>query len=118
MLWKDVFKKGQEIYLSTCSKDCEPNANVVISLGFADGKLLIADSQMDKTLKNLINSKNICAISKLNKKYYRIRGTVEVFNSGKYFDMCSDTDKNYPVKNAILITVTQVFDLDKVKIIL
>jgi len=109
--WKELFSKGKEVILSTCSLDCEPNAIVIISLGFIDNKLLIADSQMNTTIKNIKSTKKVCLVS----KYYRIRGTAEVFDSGKYFDICNEEDKQYPTKNAILITVENVFDLNKVE---
>lgn len=115
MSWKDVFKKGQELVLATCSPDAKPNANIVISLGFVDGKLLVANSQMDTTLKNLQSTKRICVVAKTKDEYYRIKGSVEIFDSGKYFDICNEADKQYPTKHAILISVEEVFDLDKVK---
>ena len=118
MNWKDAFKKGQELVLSTCSSNSEPNANIVISLGFVDDKLLIADSQMDTTLKNLQSTKRVCIVAKTKEEYYKIKGTVELFNSGKYYDMCNESDKQFPTKNAVLVTVEEVFDLDKVKKIL
>jgi len=115
MTWKNVFKKGQELVLSTCSKDSIPNANVVISLGFYDDKLLIADSQMDTTIKNLSENNQICIFSKGDGQYYRINGEVEILNSGKHFDICLNNDKEYPAKNAILVSINEVFDLDNVK---
>ena len=115
MTWQYVFKKGQELILSTCSTQCEPNANVVISLGFHDDKLLVADAQMTNTIKNLSENNKICVFSKKDDLYYRIKGTVEIFNSGKYFDICTKADRDNPARNAILITVNEVFDLDKVK---
>ncbi len=118
MTWKDAFKKGRELTLATCSFDAIPNANIVISLGFVDNKLLIADSQMNNTLKNLQNTKRICIVSKTNKEYYRVKGTVEIFDSGKYFNICNKTDKEFPAKHAILVTIKEVFDLDKLKKIL
>ena len=111
MTWKEAFEKGKELILATCSKEAEPNANIVISLGFVDDKLLIANSQMETTIKNLKATKNICIVS----GYYRLKGSVEIFDSGKYLDICNKTDKKYPTKNAILITIKEVFDLDKVK---
>ncbi len=114
MSWKDSFKEGKEIILATCSKDCNPNANIVISLGFIDDKLLIADCQMETTLKNLKENKRICIIS----NYYRLKGSTQIFSSGKYFDLCVAKDKDYKVKNAILIKVKEVFDLEKLKKIL
>ncbi|MBU1111914.1 MAG: pyridoxamine 5'-phosphate oxidase family protein [archaeon] len=118
MTWKDVFKKGQELILATSSADAIPNANIVISLGFVDGKLLVADSQMNTTLKNLKSTKQVCIIAKTAKEYYRVKGSVEIFNSGKYFESCNKEDKQCPTKNAILITIEEVFDLDKGKKIL
>jgi predicted pyridoxine 5'-phosphate oxidase superfamily flavin-nucleotide-binding protein len=115
MNYQNVFKKGQELFLSTCSINCEPHANIVISLGFYDDKLLIADAQMTTTIKNLSENGKICVIAKGNGFYYRIKGTVEIFNSGKYFDICKNADKKNPAKNAILIMVKEVFDLDNVK---
>ncbi|MDI6603435.1 MAG: pyridoxamine 5'-phosphate oxidase family protein [Patescibacteria group bacterium] len=114
MEWEDNFKEGKELILATCSKKCIPNANIVISLGFVDDKLLVANCQMKTTIKNLKENQNICVVG----GYVRLKGTVEIFSSGKYFDLCVKKNKDYTVKNAILITVNEVFDLDKVQKIL
>src|SRR3989339_1387153 len=107
MNWKDSFKEGTELILSTSSKDGSPKANIVISLGFMDNKILIANCQMKTTINNLKENPRICVIS----KYYRIRGSVEIFSSGKYFELCKKKNKKYNVNNAILLTVKDVFDL-------
>jgi len=52
----------------------------VISLGFHDDKLLVADAQ-------------ICVVAKRDGLYCRIKDTVEIFNSGKYLDICKSADK-------------------------
>jgi len=114
MNWKDNFKKDKEVILATASKDNIPNANIVISLGFVGDKLLVANCQMHNTIKNLKENPNICVIG----GYFRLKGMVEIFSSGKYFDLCVKENKDYEVKNAILISVKEVFDLDKVKRIL
>jgi len=111
MTWKKFFEEGKELVLATCSKDANPNANIVISLGFIDDKLLIADCQMKTTIENLKQTKKICIVS----GYYRLKGSVKIFSSGKYFDLCVQKNKEYPVKNAILVTIEEVFDLEKVK---
>ncbi|HRX63972.1 MAG TPA: pyridoxamine 5'-phosphate oxidase family protein [Candidatus Absconditabacterales bacterium] len=116
MNWKEIFGKGHELVLSTSSLDGKPNANIVISLGFFDNKLLISDAQMKQTIENLKSNKLICITAINNGKYYRIKGSVEIFNSGKYFDLCN-TDKKYPAKNAILVNIEEVFDLDGVQVI-
>lgn len=108
--WKNNFKEGEELILATSSKNGAPNANVVISCGFADDKLLVADCQMVTTIKNLKENPKICVV----RGHFRLKGSVEIFASGKYFDRCVEKTKGYNVKNAIAIDVEEVFDLDKV----
>lgn len=113
MDWKNSFKEGKELILATSSKNSLPNANIVISLGFVDDKLLVANCQMSNTINNLKENPNICVIC----GYFRIKGKVEIFYSGKYFDICVQKSKGYSVKNAILISVDEVIDLDKIKVV-
>ncbi len=110
MTWKSNFEKGKEVVLATSSKDNIPNANIVISLGFVNDKLLVADCQMNNTIKNLKKNQNICVVG----GYFRIKGKVEIYSSGKYFDLCAKDNSDYKVNNAILISIDEVFDLDKV----
>lgn len=112
--WKNNFKEGKKLILATSSKTGYPNANIVISLGFVDNKLLVANCQMVTTIKNLKENPKICATG----GYHKLKGVVEIFSSGKYFDLCVQKTKNFKVKNAIVITIKKVFDLDKVKRIL
>jgi uncharacterized pyridoxamine 5'-phosphate oxidase family protein len=113
MDWKNYFKEGKEIILATSSKKGIPNANVVISLGFINDKLLIANCQMSNTIKNLKENPYICVIG----GYLRIKGKAEISSSGKYFDICVKKSKGYSVKNAIMINIDEVFDLDKAKLV-
>lgn len=107
MTWKENFEKGKEIILCSCS-DNEPNANIVISLGFCDDKLIVSDIQMKKTIENLQKNNMICVIG----GYFRLKGSVEIFNSGKYYDFCCANSDGYPVKHAIIISIDDVYDLD------
>jgi hypothetical protein len=109
MNWQSNFKKGKEIILSTSSRNNIPNANIVISLGFIENKLLIADCQMKKTMKNLKENNHVCVIG----GYFRIKGKADILSSGKYFDICVKNNASYKVKNGILITTKEVFDLDR-----
>jgi predicted pyridoxine 5'-phosphate oxidase superfamily flavin-nucleotide-binding protein len=108
MSWQDQFKAGKQLVLATSSKSGFPNANIVISLGWIDGKLLVADCQMKVTLRNLKENPKICVVA----GYYRLKGKAKVFSSGKYFDLCVRKNKEYKVKNAILIEAKEVFDLN------
>ncbi len=97
--WKNNFKNGKDLILSTSSKNGFPNANVVISCGFVDDKLLVADCQMVTTINNLKENPKISVIA----GYIRLKGTVEIFSTGKYFDLCVGKSKGYDVKNAVVI---------------
>lgn len=109
MNWQSSFKTGKEIILSTSSRNNIPNANIVISLGFVEDKLLVADCQMKNTIKNLKENNNVCVIG----GYFRIKGRAAILSSGRYFDICVKNSAGYKVKNAVLITIKEVFDLDK-----
>ncbi|MCX6784992.1 MAG: hypothetical protein NTV81_03635 [Candidatus Komeilibacteria bacterium] len=114
MNWKNNFKENQELILATCSSKAKPNANIVISLGLIGDKLLVADCQMNTTIKNLKENGNICVIS----KYLKMVGKVKIYTSGKYFEICSRKNKGYTIKHAILINPKKVFDLDKGKMVI
>jgi predicted pyridoxine 5'-phosphate oxidase superfamily flavin-nucleotide-binding protein len=110
MGWKSYFKKGREVILATASREGVPHANIVISMGFVDDCLLVADCQMVTTIRNLQDNEAIAAVG----GHVRIKGTVALHSSGKYFDICVKNSEGYEVRNAILIHVSDVFDLDTV----
>ena len=114
MKWQNNFASGRKLILATASKNGLPNANIVISLGMVGNRLLVADCQMKTTIKNLKANKNICVIG----GYFRARGKVQIFSSGKYFDLGVKKSKGYKVRHAILINISQVFDLDNGKKVL
>lgn len=114
MNWKKSFQRGSEIILATCSEKNLPNANIVVSLGFVEGKLLVADCQMEMTIENLRANRNVCVVG----GYFRLKGKTQIFRSGNYFNACLERGAGpHKPKNAILITIKQVFDLDNVKVI-
>lgn len=118
MAWKDTLQEGQEIVLVTSSKNGEPNANIVISKGFVDDKLLINDCQMSQTIKNIKENPLVCIIGKKEGEYYRIKGKASVYSSGKYFKISLERESSHKVKNSIVVEIKEVFDLDKVKKVL
>jgi len=68
---------------------------------------------MVTTIKNLKENPYICVVS----KYYRLQGKVDIYDSGRYFDFCVKKSKGYKVKNALVISADEVFDLDKGEIL-
>lgn len=116
MDWKDAFKEGEEIVLAT-SKDNIPRAIVVTSLGFLDDKLLIGICQMNRSFENLKENNNVSIVAMKDKNYYMIQGKTELFSSGKYFDAAFERSVKCPPQphHVLVVLVTEVFDLDKVK---
>lgn len=115
MKWKDNFKEGKELVLATCSKTAQPNANVVISLGFSKDKLLVADCSMVRTIRNLKENPRACVIG----GYVRLCGRAKVFSFGEHFNRCvrivASQDNTLKVNHAIVISVDKAFDLEAVK---
>jgi hypothetical protein len=50
MVWKDALEERQNIILATSSKDGNPRAIIVVSLGFVEDRLLIGACLMKKSL--------------------------------------------------------------------
>jgi uncharacterized pyridoxamine 5'-phosphate oxidase family protein len=115
MEWKENFKEGKELILATSSKSGKPNSNIVLSLGFKNNKLLVADCQMKTTIENLKENPLVCIIS----GYLRLKGKVKIFNSGEDFNygkkVVYSQDSSLGVKNILVISVEEVFDLDNGK---
>jgi predicted pyridoxine 5'-phosphate oxidase superfamily flavin-nucleotide-binding protein len=114
MKWQNAFTEGKELVLSSASKKGIPNSIIAMSLGFEEGKLLIADCQMITTIKNLEENNNICIVS----EYFKLKGKAKIYSKGKYFDICQKKAKDYKVKNALIISIKEVYNLDKIKRIL
>jgi len=118
MEWRNAFKEGEEIILATCSKNCEPRAIVVISLGFYKDRLLIGACQMKKTLENLKENPKVSLVSmEKGKYYYRVNGVAEICKSGEFYEEGVKRGKKYPPipHTIIVITINEVFNLDKLE---
>ncbi|HEX7467300.1 MAG TPA: pyridoxamine 5'-phosphate oxidase family protein, partial [Methanobacterium sp.] len=77
------------VFLATASPDGVPN---VVPIGFArpidEDTILIADNYMNKTRINLEKNPRISLVTKdATKCPYQFKGKVEIFESGKYFDI-------------------------------
>lgn len=118
MSWRKAIQKGQEIVLATSSKSGKPRAIVVISLGLVDNKLLIGACQMKTSLRNMKENDRVSIVAKYNKEYYRINGRVKIFSSGKFLNIALKKSEPPPPKQAIVVDIKEVFDLDRLKKVL
>jgi predicted pyridoxine 5'-phosphate oxidase superfamily flavin-nucleotide-binding protein len=120
MVLNDELKEAIEknlVFLATASIQGVPN---VVPIGFArpidDKTILIADNYMNKTRKNLDENPKLSLIVSDAKTFpYQVKGTVEIFESGEYFDQVVDWAQNVMTelqpKSAILFKVEEVFSV-------
>ncbi len=120
MLLNDEIKEAIEknlVFLATSSVEGIPN---VVPVGFArpldDNKILIADNYLKKTRKNLdINPKLSLIISDAKNYPYQFKGTVEIFESGEYFEEVTEWAQNVMTelepKSAIVFTVEDIYSV-------
>jgi hypothetical protein len=120
MVLNDELKEAIEknlVFLATASIQGVPN---VVPIGFArpidDETILIADNYMNKTRKNLDENPKLSLIVSDAKTFpYQVKGTVEIFESGEYFDQVVDWAQNVMTelqpKSAILFKVEEVFSV-------
>lgn len=118
MSWKGALEERQKIILATSSKDGNPRAIVVVSLGFIDDKLLIGNCLMKKSLENIEENNKVSIIAIRENEYYRIDGTSVIYSEGKYLETAIKKSSPPLPKAAILVDIKEVFDLDKGKKIL
>jgi hypothetical protein len=117
MDWKKIFKEGVELVLATYSEESGPHAIVVASQGFVEGKLLINACQMRTTLLNLEKDNRVAVVAMNSGKYLRLKGTAELHDSGKYFEIAKERNTGPTTKCAIVIEAQEIFDLDKVEVV-
>jgi len=115
MAWKDALKERQNIILATSSKDGNPRAIVVVSLGFVDNKLLIGACQMRQSLQNISENNKISIVAIKDNEYYRVDGIATIYSEGRYLSIAIERSKPPLPKAAIPINIKEVFDLDKGK---
>ena len=105
------------VFLATSSKEGIPN---VVPIGFArpidSETILIADNYMNKTRKNLEENPNISLVTKdATKCPYQFKGKIEIFESGKYFDIVTEWGQNAMTKltpkAAILMNVEEIYSI-------
>ena len=105
------------VFLSTASPDGIPN---VVPIGFArpidEDTILIADNYMNKTRQNLEKNPRISLVTKdAIKCPYQFKGTTEIFESGKYFDIVTEWGQNAMTKltpkAAVLMKVEEIYSI-------
>lgn len=112
----DAIEKDNVVFLSTCSDDI-PN---VVPIGFArpldDKTILLVDNYMKKTRQNMEkNPKAALVVRDASKCPYQFKGSVEIFESGEYFeeavDWATSVMSKLSPKAAIIFTVEEIYSV-------
>lgn len=103
------------VAFATVDKNNKPNVIGVAYVKVIDkDKILITDNYMKQTKENLANNKNVC-LAVWNKEWYgyKLIGTAEYSNSGKWLDFAKKMpeNKNLSAKGAIVIKLSNIIKL-------
>ena len=114
---KDAIEKDNVVFLATATPDGVPN---VVPIGFArpieNETILIVDNFLKKTRKNLEdNPKASLVVRDASKAPYQFKGSVEIVESGKYFDQAVDwatsVMSQLAPKAAVLLKVEEIYSV-------
>ncbi len=112
---EEIFVNEKYHQLATSSNEGVPNiCNIGGKYIRDDGKIIVVDNFMNKTIKNITFNPQVSILIRREKESYQIKGTSEYLTEGDEYKeaykwMKSKGDK-YPAKGAIIITVTEVFN--------
>lgn len=114
--------EGNLVAFATASKQSIPNLIVVqVNKVINDSQILFTDNYLNKTIKNISENKyaSISVWNEESEKGYQFKGTVEYFNDGLYKEMVDkfEENKDYAHKAAVLLKVTEIWDLNNPKLI-
>ena len=110
---QEAFSHREPLIVSTVTPEGKAHSNAMLSLGIIDGKILIGLCFLNTTFKNLSKNTSISLATCGKKGYFRVKGTVEMFESGKYFDLANSLSNPPMPRRAILVNIKEAFDLDK-----
>jgi len=113
----DAIERNNIIWLATANNKSTPN---LVPIGFArplDGEtILLVANFMNKSLENLRNNPQATvAVGDISECPYQFKGTVEIHESGKYFDDAVEWAKSVMTKlapkAAVLLKVTEIYSV-------
>lgn len=103
------------IGFSTVDKNGKPHSIAVAYVKVVGNKLIITNTHIKESVKNLKNNKNV-ALVVWNKEWetacvgFELKGTAENYESGKWADYVKNMPENkgYDVKGAIVVSVKKI----------
>ena len=113
----EAIEKSNIVFLATANKHKDPN---VVPIGLCrpldEKTILLVANFMNKTYKNLKeNPKAAVVTADATKCPYQFKGTVEIHESGKYFDDAVEWAKSVMTqlepKGAVLLKVEEIYSV-------
>ena len=106
---QDLKKTIEEnpVAISTASKDGKPNIAVAAYVKIKDGRIVITDNYMKKTIENIKENRKI-SLAVWNKEWkgWKIEGEADYFTEGDWMDFCKaiPENKNEACRGALVVT--------------
>jgi predicted pyridoxine 5'-phosphate oxidase superfamily flavin-nucleotide-binding protein len=103
--------------LATVGEDGNPHCIAVAEARVVtDSRILIGDCYMIQTTKNILRNKNVALVvwdnnAGNNACGYELKGTAQYFKEGEWQQKVKEIHKGYPVKGAIVVTVSKIEEL-------
>ncbi len=101
--------------LATTSKEGTINVVPVSSIKIEDGKIILVNYFMEKTLENILSNTAVALVAWSKMIGYQIKGSAEYYTSGDVFDRVvawiKETIPSRIVKGVIVITPTEIHDI-------
>lgn len=106
---------------ATSTPDGRPNCVAVSDVRILEEKIIIADNFFNKTRINLDQNPKVSLAfwSPDGKQGYQIKGTAQIFTQGKNKNFLDTIPEHngYAKKAAIVVTVTEIWDLANPKLV-
>lgn len=113
------------VAFGTVDQNNQPNVIAIACCKVvSSNQVLVSDNFMNKTRINLLTNKNVSLsfwdpVDGSNNEGYQFKGIAEVFTTGKWKEIVDNDPDNQGLahKAAILVTVTEIWDLANPKLI-
>lgn len=109
------FIESNAMSLATVGKDGKPHAIAVAYVKVVEGKLVISNSHIKESIKNIKRNENV-SLAVWNKEWekacvgFELRGKAKNYISGKWFEYVRNMpdNKGYDIKSAIVVRITKI----------
>jgi len=109
------FIESNAMGLATIGKNGKPHNIAVACVKVVDGKLIISNSHIKESIKNIKSNPNVAMVV-WNKEWekasvgFELVGKAKNYTEGKWLKFVCDLpdNKGYKIKSAIVVTVTKI----------